>query len=164
MLLHANQLAAVRRTAVQRWFALVSLTIAILSAANVCLAQSLADKIHRVGIITLVSPNIAEAWIKGYQGEFGRLGYEARRHYVVESRFANGERERRKELVAELLGTKVDVFLTAGEPVLLAAKQHGGNIPIVTVSCDPSERLLGSLARPGGNATGFTEHSFGVKQ
>jgi ABC-type uncharacterized transport system substrate-binding protein len=51
---------------------------------------------------------------------------------------------------------KIDVFIAAGEPALLAAKENGENIPIVVVSCDPLEKLLGSLRRPGGNATGFT--------
>lgn len=45
------------------------------------------------------------------------------------------------------------LFLAQGEPPLLAAKQKGENIPIVVV---PIEKLVGSLCRPGGNATGFT--------
>src|SRR5262249_3918750 len=75
---------------------------------------------------------------------------------VIESRYANGNRDKLKELAAELAQLKVDVFLTAGEPALLAAKEFGGNRPIVTVTCDPLEKLVKSLARPGGNATGFT--------
>jgi putative ABC transport system substrate-binding protein len=59
-------------------------------------------------------------------------------------------------LARELAGLRIDVFVAAGEPALLAAKEKGENIPIVVVSCDPLEKLLGSLARPGGNATGFT--------
>jgi putative tryptophan/tyrosine transport system substrate-binding protein len=78
------------------------------------------------------------------------------RNLVIESRFANGNRNQLNDLVAELARLQVDVFLTAGEPALLAAKAHGGNIPIVTVTCDPLEKLVTSLARPGGNATGFT--------
>ena len=50
----------------------------------------------------------------------------------------------------------MDVFFVAGEPALLTAKEKGENIPIVVVSCDPLEKLLGSLRRPGGNATGFS--------
>jgi len=69
--------------------------------------------------------------------------------YAVEAR----ERLRGEE---HGLRNKIDVFLAAGEPALLAAKEKGENIPIVVVSCDPLEKLLGSLARPGGNATGFT--------
>src|SRR6266508_3070931 len=69
--------------------------------------------------------------------------------YAVEAR----ERLRGEE---QGLRNKIDVFLAAGEPALLASKEKGENIPIVVVSCDPLEKLLGSLARPGGNATGFT--------
>jgi putative ABC transport system substrate-binding protein len=59
-------------------------------------------------------------------------------------------------LAGVLARLKVDVFFVVGEPALLAAKEKGENIPIVVVSCDPIEKLLGSLRRPGGNATGFT--------
>jgi putative ABC transport system substrate-binding protein len=58
--------------------------------------------------------------------------------------------------VTELADLKVDVFLAPGEPALLADKAYGQNIRIVTVTCDPLHKLLGSLGRPGGNATGFT--------
>ena len=74
----------------------------------------------------------------------------------MESRFANSEYEQLPVLARELAGLKIDVFVAAGEPALLAAKEKGENIPIVVVSCDPLEKLLGSLRRPGGNATGFT--------
>jgi putative ABC transport system substrate-binding protein len=113
-------------------------------------------KNYRIGFVALVSPNIAEQWTKAFRQELGKFGYEEGKNLEIESRFANGNRDRLKDLVTDLAGRKVDVFLTAGEPVLLAAKAHGGNIPIVTVTCDPLQKLIGSLARPGGNATGFT--------
>jgi len=84
------------------------------------------------------------------------LGYEEGRNLIVESRFADGVYDRLPVLAGELARLKVDVFLTPGEPVLLAAKEKGENIPIVAVTCDPLEKLLGSLRRPGGNATGFS--------
>src|SRR5262249_15819981 len=84
------------------------------------------------------------------------LGYEEGKNLVVESRFANSQYEQLPVLARELAGLKIDVFVAAGEPALLAAKEKGENIPIVVVSCDPLEKLLGSLRRPGGNATGFT--------
>jgi hypothetical protein len=58
-------------------------------------------------------------------------------------------------LASELARLKIDVFVAAGEPALLAAKEKGENIPIVVVSCDPLEKLLGSLARPGPALNGF---------
>ena len=113
-------------------------------------------KNFRIGFVALVSESIAEPWIKVVHEELSKLGYEEGKNLTVLSRFANGNRDQLKDLVVEIAGAKVDVFLTAGEPALMAAKAYGEGIPIVTVTCDPIEKLIGSLARPGGNATGFT--------
>jgi putative ABC transport system substrate-binding protein len=113
-------------------------------------------KILRVGFVAFVSPDTTKQWIEAFRDELRRLGYEEGKNLLIESRFAHGDRERLKDLVTEIVRAKVDVFLTAGEPALLAAKAHGANIPIVTVTCDPLDKLVGSLSRPGGNATGFT--------
>jgi putative tryptophan/tyrosine transport system substrate-binding protein len=113
-------------------------------------------KTFRVGFVALVTPGIAEPWLRAFHEEFRKLGYEEGRNMTFLSRYAGGDRERLKDLAAEIAAAKADVFLAAGEPSLIAAKSHGANIPIVTVSCDPLDKLMGSLARPGGNATGFT--------
>jgi ABC-type uncharacterized transport system substrate-binding protein len=113
-------------------------------------------KTFRVGFVALVTPGIAEPWLKAFHEEFRKLGYEEGRNLTFLPRYAGGNREKLKDLAAEIAAAKADVFLAAGEPSLIAAKSHGANIPIVTVSCDPLEKLMGSLARPGGNATGFT--------
>jgi putative tryptophan/tyrosine transport system substrate-binding protein len=113
-------------------------------------------KMSRIGFVAFVSPSITEQWLKAFREEIRKSGYQEGKDLAIESRYAEGNRDRLKDLVTELARAKVDVFLTAGEPALLAAKAHGEQIPIVTVSCDPLEKLMGSLARPGGNATGFT--------
>jgi ABC-type uncharacterized transport system substrate-binding protein len=113
-------------------------------------------KTFRIGFVALVSPSITGPWLAAFREELRKLGYEEEKNLTLVSRFANGDRNRLADLIAEVAAAKVDVYMTAGEPVLLAAKAHGGNVPIVTVSCDPLDRLMGSLARPGGNATGFT--------
>ena len=114
------------------------------------------DRIYRIGFVVLSSAATTDAWMKAFRDELRKLGYEQGRNLIIESRFANGDRNQLKNLVSELAGLNVDVFLAPGEPALLAAKAYGQNIPIVTVTCDPLERLVGSLARPGGGATGFT--------
>lgn len=129
--------------------------VALVCSASASNAQG-GGKIFRIGFVALVSPSISAPWIKVFHEELRKLGYEEGKNLTVVSRFANGDRERLKDLVTEIADAKVDVFLTAGEPALIAAKAYGQNIPIVTVTCDPLEKLMGSLARPGGNATGFT--------
>lgn len=138
-----------------RLLGVLTLAATLMCAAAATQAQG-TGKTFRIGFVALVSPGITKPWLDAFREELRKLGYEEEKNLALVSRFANGDRGRLNDLVGEVAAAKVDVFLTAGEPVLLAAKAHGGNIPIVTVSCDPLERLMGSLARPGGNATGFT--------
>ena len=70
----------------------------------------------------MVTPSISEPWIKAFREEIRKLGYEEGKNLMVVSRFANGDRNRLKDFVTEMAGAKVDVFLTAGEPALIAAK------------------------------------------
>src|SRR5689334_4549426 len=136
---------------------LLSLMVAVLVALPASAFDAWSEgKSFRIGFVALVSPGVAEQWLKAVRSEFVKLGYVEGSNLVIDARFANGDRSRLKEIVADLARTKVDVFVTAGEPALLAAKADGENVPIVTVTCDPPEKLMGSLARPGGNATGFT--------
>jgi ABC-type uncharacterized transport system substrate-binding protein len=113
-------------------------------------------RIFKLGVLALGSAEDMQNRLALVREPLRNLGYEEGKNLVVESRFANSEYEQLPVLARELAGLKIDVFIAAGEPALLAAKEKGENIPIVVVSCDPLEKLLGSLARPGGNATGFT--------
>src|SRR5262245_2436750 len=121
-------------------------------------------KVCRVGVLALGSAEDMQNRLALLREPLRNLGYEEGKNLVVESRFANSDYEQLPVLGSELARLKIDVFVAAGEPALLAAKEpallaakeKGENIPIVVVSCDPLEKLLGSLARPGGNATGFT--------
>jgi putative ABC transport system substrate-binding protein len=113
-------------------------------------------KTYRIGFMVPSSPATTDTWLSAFRKELASLGYMEGKNLTIESRFANGAREKLPALAAELAALKVDVFFAPGEPALLAAKDHGANLPIVTVTCDPLDKLVASLARPGGNATGFT--------
>ena len=69
--------------------------------------------------------------------------------------------ERLPELAADLVRLKVDLIVVAATPPALAAKSATTTIPIVMTSAgDPvGEGLVASLARPGGNVTGFSSLS-----
>jgi putative ABC transport system substrate-binding protein len=61
------------------------------------------------------------------------------------------------ELVAELVGLKVDVLVTSTGPAAPAAKNATQTVPIVMVGVNPvGLGLVGSLSRPGGNVTGLS--------
>jgi ABC-type uncharacterized transport system substrate-binding protein len=126
----------------------------VLYASSSSAQQS--GRMFKLGVLALGSAEDMQNRLALVREPLRNLGYEEGKNLVVESRFANSEYEQLPVLARELAGLKIDVFIAAGEPALLAAKEKGENIPIVVVSCDPLEKLLGSLARPGGNATGFT--------
>jgi putative ABC transport system substrate-binding protein len=113
-------------------------------------------KVFRVGVLMVPPANTMQHRLGVFRETLRDLGYEEGRNLIVESRFADGAYDRLPVLASELARLKVEVFFVAGEPALLAAKEKGENTPIVVVSCDPLEKLLGSLRRPGGNATGFS--------
>jgi len=88
------------------------------------------------------------------------LGYIEGENLVIEYRSAEGKRERRPEIAAELVRLKVDVIVTSGAPGLIRIVQGATRtIPIVSIGIrvDPVKAgLVKSLARPGGNLTGIT--------
>jgi putative ABC transport system substrate-binding protein len=86
-----------------------------------------------------------------------KLGWIEGKNITIEYRFAEGKQDRLPELAADLVRLKVDLIVTSGGPTPFAAKEATTTIPIVmTTSTNPVEEgLVASLARPGGNVTGF---------
>ena len=86
------------------------------------------------------------------------LGYVEGRDIVLEFRFVRGDPSRGPQLAEELTALPVDVFVLGGG-VAADAVDASGHIPIVipVMATDPVRRgFAASLARPGGNITGFT--------
>jgi putative ABC transport system substrate-binding protein len=90
--------------------------------------------------------------------ELRALGYVEGKNIAFEYRYAEGKLDRLPALADELVRLKVDVLLTPATPAAVAAKNATRTIPIVFYSgSDPvALGLVDSLARPGGNITGFT--------
>jgi putative ABC transport system substrate-binding protein len=84
-------------------------------------------------------------------------GYAEGKNFVLEARFADGDRERYAATAAELLRSKVDVIVSTTTPMHRVMQKATSTVPIViTVSPDPvKEGLAASLSRPGGNITGM---------
>jgi len=94
---------------------------------------------------------------KAFEEGLRSLGYLIGENVVIEYRFAGGEMERVPALAADVVRLGVDVIVTGADPNTVAAMKATTTIPIVmTNSIDPvSTGLVASLARPGGNVTGF---------
>lgn len=99
--------------------------------------------------------------LDGLRRELRALGYVEGKNIVFEDRYAEGKLDRLPALADELVRLKIDVLLTPSTITALAAKNATRTIPIVFISVgDPvAVGLVDSLARPGGNVTGFTDIS-----
>src|SRR5262245_30664136 len=113
-------------------------------------------KIPRIGYLSIDPSNYqsSRVFVQGLRD----LGYVEGRNVVIEVRDAEGKLERLPALAAELVALNVDVIVAPGAVHAMAAKQATGTIPIVFDGvADPvADGLVTSLARPGGNVTGFS--------
>jgi putative ABC transport system substrate-binding protein len=97
--------------------------------------------------------------LEAFRQELSKLAWIEGKNITIEYRFGeNKGTERLPEFAAEFVRLKVDLILVADTPSSLAAKSATSTIPIVMVTVgDPvAAGLIASLARPGGNVTGFS--------
>ena len=117
-----------------------------------------ARRLPRIGFIAPSSRVMYQALLDAFRGGLEELGWVANRDVVIVDRWAEGDVGRLPEIAAELVGIGVDILVTAGTAATLAARKATATIPTVLVGVtDPvAAGILGSLARPGGNATGLS--------
>ena len=132
-----------------------SLLAVIVLSSHAGLAQQ-PDKVSRVGVLLFGSVATSSRYTATLREALRTFGHVDGRNIIIDPRYADGNYERMPALTAELADLKVRVFVAGNERALLAAKATNSGIPIVVVACDPLAKLLGSIARPGGNATGVT--------
>jgi putative ABC transport system substrate-binding protein len=129
------------------------------------LAQQ-SDRMRRVGVLT----NLAESDPEGHARDAAfrevlqQSGWVEGRNLQIEYRWTAGDPERARKHAQELAALAPDVILTTGSAGLVPLLQVTRTIPIVfTVVPDPvGAGFVDSLARPGGNATGFSQFEFGL--
>jgi putative tryptophan/tyrosine transport system substrate-binding protein len=136
--------------------------ITLAAAALLCAATLDAEaqhpgKTYRVGVLELVNATANAENLDAFRQSLNDIGYVEGQSFVMEYRSADGRAERFPDLAVELVQLKVDVIVTRGTPAALAAKRATATTPIVMASSgDPAaEGIVASLARPGGNVTGF---------
>jgi len=123
-------------------------------AAPFAAAQQTA-KLPRVGYATL---NTRTVTVEAFEQGLRQLGYVLGQNIVVDYRFAEGHLERVPVLVNELLATGIDVLFVANPHILRAAIQATTTVSIVGIDLETDPVRAGwvkTLARPGGNVTGF---------
>ena len=112
-------------------------------------------KVARIGFLVMArNPGVEGAFPSG----LAELGYVQGRDVIIEWRSAEGHTDRLAALAAEMVQLGAEVIVAGGPEARIAAMNATATIPIVVVGgVDPvAEGWAASLARPGGNVTGFT--------
>ena len=121
---------------------------------------------RRVGVLIAFpqSHPFAQAFVAAFARALGRLGWVEGKNIRIDYRFAAGDPALFKSYAAELVGLAPDAILASTAPALAALQQQTSAIPIVFVIVpDPVGRgLVTSLARPGGNITGFASYDASI--
>ena len=139
---------------------------AALALVAIVAAPSVADtqpppKIPRIGYLGPVSPTEGAVLLESFRQGLRELGYVEGQNIFMDYRWAEGRPDRMSVLAAELAKLRVDVIVTYNNATVAALQKATQTIPIVAASMgDPvGSGFVASLARPGGNITGFTSLS-----
>jgi putative ABC transport system substrate-binding protein len=129
--------------------------IALLAASPGARAQP-ATRLRRIGVLS-PGPDAA-AEFEAIAGLMRAFGWIEGRNLALEPRSAAARLDRLRPLADELVAREVDMLVTYGSDAAQAARSATTTIPIVMASSgDPvSAGLVASLARPGGNVTGYS--------
>ena len=135
---------------------IVALVVAFALCGAVSQAQQ-TGKVLRIGFLDS-STAAGSAVPDTFRQEMRKLGWIEGKNFIIEYRFGEQKPERLPELAADLVRLKVDLIVVSGITAALAAKKATTTIPIVMTSVvDPvGAGVVASLARPGGNVTGFS--------
>jgi putative ABC transport system substrate-binding protein len=124
------------------------------------------DRMRRIGVLmdqaqddTDSSPRTA-AFLRGLQ----QLGWTDGRNVRIDTRWSAGNADLQRRFAAELVALAPDVILATASPTVAALQAAARTVPIVFAhAADPvGAGFVDSLARPGGNATGFILFEYGI--
>jgi putative ABC transport system substrate-binding protein len=127
------------------------------------------ERVRRIGVLLGFATDDPQAKprIAAFQQGMAERGWSEGRNLQIDYRWGGFDVERIERHAAELVGAMPDVLLATNSPSVAALRHATGTIPIVFVGIgDPvGQGFVESLARPGGNTTGFTglEFSLGEK-
>jgi putative ABC transport system substrate-binding protein len=109
----------------------------------------------------------AQARVRAFKQQLEEIGWKEGTGFQIEDRWVSGSTDRMDAYAADFARMQPDLILSATTGVLRALLRHTRTVPIIFLSVsDPvGDKLVASLAKPGGNATGFTnlERSLGGK-
>jgi putative ABC transport system substrate-binding protein len=124
------------------------------------------DKVRRIGVLhaPAVGDPEALARVTAFAQGLQQFGWTDGRNVRIDTRFAAGDTARYRRYAAELVALAPDVILASSSPAIMSVQELTRTVPIVFVNIvDPvGAGFVESLARPGGNATGFVLYEYGM--
>jgi putative ABC transport system substrate-binding protein len=125
-----------------------------------------AERQRRIGVLLGLAENDPEgqARLGAFLQTLRQLGWVDGRNIQIVRRFTDGDPDRARAHAAELVALSPDVVLTSGASTVGTMLQASRTVPIVFAGvADPvGAGFVDSLARPGGNATGFTSYEYSM--
>jgi putative ABC transport system substrate-binding protein len=124
------------------------------------------ERMRRVGVLTNLSESDTEgrARDEAFVQELRQLGWIEGGNLQIDRRFTAGDEALVRQYARELVGLEPNVIVTTGSAGLVPLLRETRTLPLVfTIVPDPvGAGFVDSLARPGGNATGFVQFEFGL--
>ena len=124
------------------------------------------ERVRRIGIIMPASSDDPEYPVRigAFLQQMQRLGWTIGRNILIDTRWTRGDPENARKYAAELVALKPDVILATGVSTVVSLLQLTRTVPIVfpAVSDPVAAGVVESLARPGGNATGFLAFEYSL--
>jgi putative ABC transport system substrate-binding protein len=123
------------------------------------------ERVRRVGVLMGLTADNADgqARLAAFLQSLQQLGWTDGHNMRIDTRWGGGDAERQRRDAAELVALAPDVIVGNGSAAVGPLLQATRTVPIVfTAITDPvGAGFVDSLARPGGNATGFTSFEYG---
>src|SRR6516165_3529027 len=119
-------------------------------------------RVRRIGMLNDYgeADSVGQAQVAAFREELHKLGWTEGGNLQIDYRSAAADADLVRTYAAEMVARGPDVVMAAGATIVAALQRASRSVPIVT---DPvGGGLVASLARPGGNATGFTQFEFGI--
>ena len=146
--------------------AFITLLGGAVAAWPVAVRAQQGERMRRIGNLMNVSANDPEASerLVALAQRLQELGWTDGRNVRIDTRWAGAEADRYSPYAAELVALAPDVIIATTSVAVLALRQMSRTVPIVFVQViDPvGAGFVASLARPGGNITGFTAFEYGL--
>jgi ABC-type uncharacterized transport system substrate-binding protein len=121
-----------------------------------------ASKVWRIAMLVGAAESDPEAPLssEAFRQTLNRLGWKEGVNARIDTRYGAGDPDRMHAYAKELIGTAPDVAVADSTPAALALQRESRTIPIIFIQAgNPvGSGLVASLARPGGNLTGFTNY------